>query len=104
MPQAAPCSEVFAFAAGRAQEAGVVQSEGFATQQRLALQASKVLLVPGHAFCLLVVFREDDLQDRQTTAYFHCLTKLEQGRNRESPPHASQQIVSHGGQDLGRGN
>lgn len=48
-------SEPLALAAGCAQEAGVVQGEGFARQQRLALLAGKVLLVPGQPFCLLVV-------------------------------------------------
>lgn len=90
-PRADPCSEAFAFAAGHAQEAGVVQSEGFAGQQRLALQAGKVLLVPGHPFCLLVVLREDDLQDRQTIAYFHHLTKPEDSRSRENQRHTSHQ-------------
>ena len=90
-PRAAPRSEAFAFAAGRAQEAGVVQSEGFAGQQRLALQAGKMLLVPGHPFCLLVVLREDDLRDRQTIAYFHHLTKPEHGRSRGNQPCASHQ-------------
>lgn len=87
-PRAAPRSQAFAFAAGRAQEAGLVQSKGFAGQQRLALQAGKVLLVPGHPFCLLVVLREDDLQDRQTIAHFHHLAKPEHGRSGGEPaPH-----------------
>lgn len=97
-PGAAPRSQAFAFAAGRAQEAGLVQSKGFARQQRLALQAGKVLLVPGHPFCLLVVLREDDLQGRQTDNCSFPPSLV--WRTSPTPP---TKPIGHGGQALGTG-
>lgn len=100
-PGGCSCSEAFAFAAGRAEEAGVVQGEGFARQQRLALQAGKVLLVPGQPFCLLVVLREDDLGDRQTDkCLFPPSGQARAGRVSPTPPTVP---ISPGGQAAGRG-
>lgn len=59
-------SEALAPAAGRAPQAALVQAEGFATQQRLALQAGEMLLMPGHPLCPLKLLREDDLRDKHT--------------------------------------
>lgn len=101
----APCSDP-ALAAGGAQEAGVGQGEGFAHQQRLALQAGKVLLVPGQPFHLLVVLREDDLWDRQTDRQLLISTITPSwrvaGAGRTSPILPTKPI-SCGGQALGMG-
>lgn len=63
-------SEALAPAAGRAPQAALVQAEGFATQQRLALQTGEMLLVPGHPLCPLKLLREDDLRDKHSAAHF----------------------------------